>query len=325
MALILTEAGEGIGLGHFIRCSAIYDACNASDINCQMIVNYQGTSTIQRQDILLENWLKDSKIIEEVGRGSSCILVDSYLANEKFFSKLSQLFQQVMVIDDCNRIPYSSQWLINPNITGDTLNYTNQEAQILAGRKYTILRPAFTAYKKKHMIKPEIKHIFLTMGGTDSGQLLPPLIKYLKQRSYTLDVIAGSSTYQQELIQMELADSQCQIHGFVESEDMVMIMQQTDLAICGAGQTIHELACLGIPTIAIGIADNQELNLDSYFQASFLLEKLYGDMPDLLTRLENLLQQFTPSTRTQLSQRGQDIMDGKGAQRIAEIIQGLEQ
>ena len=43
-----------------------------------------------------------------------------------------------------------------------------------------------------------------------------------------------------------------------------------DLAISASGQTLYELACIGVPTIAIGIIDNQKNNIKNWINQGFI-------------------------------------------------------
>ena len=47
-------------------------------------------------------------------------------------------------------------------------------------------------------------------------------------------------------------------------------MGQVDLAVSAAGQTLYELAQMGVPTIAIQVADNQKDNIEGWLKAGFI-------------------------------------------------------
>ena len=61
--LILTEAGQGIGYGHFTRCSAILELAIEKNLDCKMIVDWVGENTINELGINLP-WVENlEKII----------------------------------------------------------------------------------------------------------------------------------------------------------------------------------------------------------------------------------------------------------------------
>ena len=99
-------------------------------------------------------------------------------------------------------------------------------------------------------------------------------------------------------------------------------MQEADLAISAAGQTLYELACIGCPTLALRVAANQEGQMRTMEQAGFL--RVIGDaeqadvIPCLRESLLSLLDDA--NARGEMAAAGQQLVDGKGAIRVAKSI-----
>jgi RimJ/RimL family protein N-acetyltransferase len=95
-------------------------------------------------------------------------------------------------------------------------------------------------------------------------------------------------------------------------------MAQADCAISAAGGTVLELLCLGVPTLAGAIADNQRLGGESL--ASRQLIRYVGGLPSAETEtLRQAIEQLwlDEPWRDRLSQNGWAAVDGSGAQRTA--------
>jgi spore coat polysaccharide biosynthesis predicted glycosyltransferase SpsG len=102
------------------------------------------------------------------------------------------------------------------------------------------------------------------------------------------------------------------------------LMLEADLAIATGGQTLYELARMGIPTIAVMVSDNQANDIAGWEQAGFLR---YAGTPsdiDMEDRLVFSLRQFESyDTRLECSRLGRSHIDGNGARRIARILSEL--
>ena len=98
-------------------------------------------------------------------------------------------------------------------------------------------------------------------------------------------------------------------------------MLESDIAISACGQTLYELAFLGVPTIAVTVADNQSINARGWQKTGFIeygghwsKTALSGNIKSLIDKLRD------PELRRKNTFIGRDIVDGKGAIRIAEYF-----
>ena len=115
-------------------------------------------------------------------------------------------------------------------------------------------------------IKNEIKTVLITLGGNDLRNLTPKILNLLKSEPFTKKVIIGNSF-----------DNLCEIEKFDDdliyapnSKQMLEAMENVDLAISSAGQTLYELARVGVPTIAVGVVDNQINNIKNWQKQGFI-------------------------------------------------------
>jgi spore coat polysaccharide biosynthesis predicted glycosyltransferase SpsG len=103
---------------------------------------------------------------------------------------------------------------------------------------------------------------------------------------------------------------------------MHALMLKADLAVTGGGQTTYELAATGTPAVAICIAENQRVSLKGLAEAGTL--EFVGDAvdDDLELKLKSALTGLggDPKRRQTMSERGQRLVDGRGAERVAQEI-----
>ncbi len=320
-AIILTEGGKSIGLGHIYRCEAIIQGLNKLDIDCFFIIN--GNSSIRglniNTDFKIQNWLEEDKNIIE--SDSEVLIVDSYLVPLDILEKLASKFKLAVYIDDYNRLEYPPGLVINSSAASSQLNYIRKNGtEYLLGLKYHPLRLEFWDCDKK-VVNRQVKNILITFGGTDMQNLTPSILKLLSQRTEINKKVVVSKGFSNIIEIEKYADRSCDIIRFPDAQEMKSIMIETDIAISASGQSLFELARVGTPTIAIAVADNQDLNVKGWLDTGFIEFAGWWDDPDLITNISKKLDHLMEySVRIKKSKVGQAIVDGFGALQIGKQI-----
>ena len=100
-----------------------------------------------------------------------------------------------------------------------------------------------------------------------------------------------------------MADSTTELIYSPTAEEMKNVMINSDIAVSAAGQTLGELARVGVPAIAIGIADNQINNVRGWSNVgcieyagwhddTYLREKLLSCIASLSPIESSIIQKF---------------------------------
>jgi UDP-2,4-diacetamido-2,4,6-trideoxy-beta-L-altropyranose hydrolase len=98
------------------------------------------------------------------------------------------------------------------------------------------------------------------------------------------------------------------------------VVDQVDLAVSAAGLTAYELACAGIPQVAVAIVSNQA-RVAAGLRRSGLAPCLDLCAGDSLDGLGDALEQLQdPDVRAAVSELGRSTFDGAGAARAAEAL-----
>ena len=101
---------------------------------------------------------------------------------------------------------------------------------------------------------------------------------------------------------------------------MKQAMLDSDIAISAGGQTLYELARVGVPAMAIVVAENQMNNVRGWQKAGFIEYAGWWDdkhLPDMLIAGLRVLNNF--HVRRNRSFKGREHVDGLGAKRIVEF------
>ena len=322
--LFLTEGGRNIGFGHITRCEALSQGFEAKGIRPKFIIN--GDDSVI--DLLPEgryqifDWIKERGRLFEQIRKTNVVVIDSYLANLKFYKRLSDLVKVPVYIDDNKRIDYPKGVVINSSIYAEKIGYpASKEIIYLLGSKYIFLRKEFWEINEKE-IKEEVKSIMVTFGGDDSKNMTLLVLDFLNQ--YYPDVIKKvviGKRFRKIQDLDRLKNSRTFFSYDPDAEGMKNIMIDSDIAISAAGATLYELARVGLPSIVVTVANNQLNNAIGWKNAGYIEYAGYYNDPDLLKNLKSCIEKFTNvGRRIACSKFGRSIVSGQGAKFVAESI-----
>ncbi len=104
---------------------------------------------------------------------------------------------------------------------------------------------------------------------------------------------------------------------------MAEIMASVDVAVSAAGQTLNELAWLGIPTYLIRTGIDQQGNWEYYNCHNLSLGAVSYDDEDWESALKTVLKNATYESRVELSHRLKKLLSGKGADEICSLVNKL--
>lgn len=320
---ILTEGGVGIGLGHVVRCSAIYAAFEEFKYSPVMIVN--GDDSVKKNLVagkyLLNNWienLQNQQFLDD----AEIVVVDSYLANENIYRYISKKVNFPVFFDDNIRLNYPRGTVVNGAIFAEQMNYPeNPEITYLLGNNYSPLRKVFWDVPGKKNSN-DILTLLLTMGGSDIRNLTPGIIQFIQKKipGIAIKVIVGDSFTNIAEIKKYASVNTELVFNANESK-MKDIMSEADVAVSSGGQTLYELARMGVPAIAVQTAENQKYSIMGWVKAGFI--EYAGGWNDFKL-LNNILSCFkkleSVSVRKQKSAIGINFVDGQGARRIVKKL-----
>lgn len=297
---------------------------------------------------ILQELTQRAELPEEVlSRMSSqrkdiAILVDSYYVTEKYLAELKKRITTIYM-DDIYAFSYPVDMLINYNIYGEEMGYEKDAAfadtKLLLGANYVPLREEFSAGAGYVQSRKELSlgaanvtpaeegGILITTGGSDSfnlaGQLLMEAMKYdaLKEKEY--HVVSGSLNPHIGELQA-LAQKHENIHIHCNVTNMAELMAESEVALSAGGSTLYELCAVGVPVIAFSFAENQERLVQTFVKRGIAQ---YGGnyrtdgnkmIQNTIAGLETLLED--KNLRTEYRKKARTLVDGKGADRIAEAL-----
>lgn len=277
----------------------------------------------------------------------AAVFVDSYYVTASYLTALSACLKpfggRLYYIDDVLSFAYPADCLINYNIYGPDKEDAYRQLYQKAGQKCprlalgTLYAPLHVQYQglPKRVVKETAKSILISTGGADPGHIGIRLAEYIVRSQdvsgpkgrigdFEFHFVVGAMNQDREKLAniAALRDGK-NITLHYNTSNMSGLMQRSDLAISAAGSTLYELCATQTPTVTYIWADNQIPGAEGFVKHGVM--ECAGDirsMPDyppkLLTAALELAGDY--KRRVQIANRQQEVVDGKGAERIVEEL-----
>jgi len=336
--VIRADAGIRIGTGHVMRCLALAQAWRDAGGRVICITSCSIKALLKRLQEerftlhLLDNswpdagdWNSTGGILREYP--GAWVVLDGYHFTTEYQIKIRGAGYGVLVIDDMAHLShYAADILLNQNLHAEELVYSVAPGtRLLLGTQYALLRREFLVWQGwQREIPPLAKHVLVTLGGADKGNATMEIIRALEKTEVTgleVTVIIGAGNPHAEMINKKAEESVFPLRVLHDVTSMPELMAWADVAISAAGSTVWELMFLGVPTVLVSIADNQDMIAES---ASAARASVAGGIKG-----ENAVAALTGSIRelirdapkrAQLSQQGRRLVDGLGAERVVAAL-----
>ncbi len=337
MFYIRADANATIGSGHIMRCLVIANALKrrgedtvfiTADREAEQLINNNGFQVISLDTTWnhLDSEFDKLKYTINV-IGIKKLLLDSYFITEDYLARLRKITKTIY-IDDLNEYRYPVDMLINYSLCADQLEYEKKytvDTRLLIGSNYTPLREEFSNIKR--IQKESVTDILITTGGSDAYNIAGTLIKYIRYRpefdAVNLHVVVGAfNTNRDKLAIME--ETYQNVIVYYNVTRMSELMKNCDIALSAGGTTLYELCACGIPSICFTFADNQIEGAKEFDRQGLLYYA--GDvrisMESCIDRIISKIKILNNDEvyRRRLSKKVMTVVDGMGANRIAEEI-----
>jgi UDP-2,4-diacetamido-2,4,6-trideoxy-beta-L-altropyranose hydrolase len=302
------DGNDHVGAGHVARCVPLATAFEQLGWRVRFVGEYGGLASwlLQRAGIAVDPPDPDGPCGIAVAECDAAV-VDSYLLAPESICQLAAEVP-VVTLGEANRCP-TRGIVIDYHL--DRADAT--EDDLLAGPQFAPIDPAFAGAGRAGA---EVRRMLVTLGGSLPArrllaQLIPSASAVFPQAEI---VIAG------EAPQLPALATPPRLVTLPWPTALVDVVGSIDLAVTAAGLTAYELACAGIPEVAIAIVPNQRRVVDGLRTRSLApcLDLTRGDSPAELAEILERLRD--PAIRRQLAERGSGAFDGRGALRAASAL-----
>ena len=229
-----------------------------------------------------------------------------------------------VTIDEWGDERITSDLLINGTIVPSWHRYElTGEVQCCVGPNYALLDESFAQAHDLERPVREGSRILIALGGDDPFFLTRKALNALERvgRSFTGVVVIGPAFTDGPEIRQQAARSKHRWEVLENISDMARRMLEADVAVTGGGGIALELACTGTPGFILCEVDHQLETADVLERQGAAVHLGLGTAlseQDLAQKVSDLL--GDRARRTAMQRAGKDLVDGKGCQRVAELI-----
>lgn len=354
-ALFRVDASAGMGAGHFMRClnlglalkkrghdiafayvklpRALSSLLVANSIpSFKLAINTTGKRATEYS--IYDQWLSgsqsdDARAFLSVSKETrpDCVIVDHYALDSVWENLVRGHTEKVLVIDDLANREHSCDFLLDQNFHTDMVSryrsFVNPETRLLLGPKFALLGEGFRIERASLCERDgKVRNILIFFGGGDPENCTEMVLKVLE--CMPLNGVAVTVLVGDQHPAIASLEKRCKERGYkflIQSEDVPRLMSKAHLCIGAAGVSTWERCCLGLPTLAITIADNQV----PIAQAAAVKGAIcyLGEQRKVTSiSLERTLRKMmsSPDNLMKMSRVAMALVDGNGTERISEII-----
>ena len=340
LAVFRVDAGPAIGGGHVMRCLTLAEALSKAGWRCLFATTSETEDTVPglarsgfaRLPMPADPTEQPAALQRELPDGPDLLVVDHYGLDVAFESACRAWATRILVIDDLADRPHDCDILIDQTYGRAAEDYTSlvpERCEVLAGAQYALLRPAFAAARPEALARREaqqgrIDRILVSMGTVDPRNATGLVLEGVREAGLdaTVDVVLGSGAPHMEAVR-EQTEAMTSARLLTDVADIATLMSNADLAIGAGGTTSWERCCLGLPTLAVTIADNQVTVLEELARSGAV--RPLGDLCDLsASAVAATLHELTsgPAKVKAMSTAAQAVCDGRGPVRLLVTLAG---
>ena len=287
--LFCTEAGSHIGGGHLARCLTLAQALKNRGACISFYCNEEAWEFKNLQNSKFAPC--DAKDLK--ANYFDLIIIDHYGMNAEHDHGFRPYTKKIMVIDDLANRTHDCDMLLDFSPSRNCSDYKSlipEQCKIFTGIEYIILRPDFFKLATKPRQTNTTKNIFLTMGSIDGKLMLPRVLEMIEKsnETYEIHVMVTGKTKTLSNVETQKKNSKHNIQIHKNLKNPAHLMHSCDFAITAGGMTCLELVSLGVPTLAMIVAENQIENVTTLDHKNFV-KRIKGPNEILpsITKLQN--------------------------------------
>jgi spore coat polysaccharide biosynthesis predicted glycosyltransferase SpsG len=331
--LFRCDASPEIGLGHLVRCLALADEVHekhGAAVSFAMrpgalaseMVKQRGYPILSPRDsgaLDQEVWLRECMVTS----GAQTLVVD--VRDDLSKATLDALASNgavIALLEDSSDRRWAADLAFYPPVPQVRgADWSGFRGRLCVGWEWVILRSQFSGpIVLRHNSKSSL---LIAMGGSDPAGLTLKAVRAVDRLDGDFEsvIIAGAGFCHWQSLRDLLGKARRRFKVREDVTEMSAAMAEADLAICSFGMTAYELAAMGVPSVYSCLTADHDESASALVAAGMGVSVGVDDQ-DTETRLaaavESLL--MDEDTRVRMSARARELVDGRGASRVAELL-----
>lgn len=292
------DASVEIGTGHVMRCLSLADQLTDDGIVCHFISRsdpgHLHNKILKRGHILWKlpspknraygahpdtpahaawlggAWAEDASASRDILHkiDPACLILDHYALDAVWERVALSDTTRLVVIDDLADRRHEARVLIDHSIGRSPEDYAwlvPRNAEVLTGPRFALIRPEFSERRARALARREaanMRRLLISLGGIDRDNSTLAIMDVLSASrlpaDLTIQVVLGENSPFVQAVQARAEHMPQPTEVLVGVTNMADLMTEADFCIGAGGTTVWERCVLGLPTIVVPIAANQE-------------------------------------------------------------------
>ena len=253
------------------------------------------------------------------------IVVDHYGLGDTWESAVRERTRRILAMDDFPARKHDCDLLVDQNLRSaeSYAPYVPSSARVLAGTRFALLRDEFaTLHIADRRRRDAIQTVLVCFGGADSRDHTSAAVEALQPLAKSLRVTVVLGAANAHRANVVTACRTLPNHEILATPpNLPTLLAASDLVIGAGGTMTWERACVGVPTIAVGIAANQVDVLQRLLEDGYALgipEMFEPDVAAIRALVVTALR--SPAMVAGMARRALTLVDGKGARRVVDAM-----
>lgn len=315
-----TAGGDGYGYGHISRSLTLADQLRSNYPNVKIEFHVTGPRWIF--DKITQRGYTTQHVPEIAGIGKTgptpaAIIVDMLEPAHTLLARYRSNRIPLLIFSDLAVEPIDGAIVVAPQHAESI-----RTKFLYAGPDYMVMDTGFGEINRcPRRIIDDGTHLLITLGGehiTKTTNFIRSLVTEQHHQWKRITWIVGSDT----AVDASTVPSHVNLLPFTQR--MPTLIQSADIALVAGGFTKLEAACCGTPACIVAICEHQTIlgrAFARHHSARYLGSIDTLDAKDVAIALEQL--RSDPAARSQMSQSGKQLVDGRGAERVCSIVASL--
>lgn len=272
---IRADASSSIGSGHIRRMSILAQHLERRSIIPVLLCSEDTLKFLSSLDYVFSavHVIEDENdgpqlLMDHYGESLKAIFFDHYRLDSKVHIKYRNVALILIAIDDMADRYLDVDVLFDVNLGRNPESYIDllpNECERFVGAQYQIIKSDFYKYRFQTLTQRlnaqgRIQRIFVSMGGTDALSLTSKIVINVTKIFPTcyVDIVTGSVSPNLDALKQMVKLFGIRVTLHVDIPNVAELMSKADLAIGAGGTMTWERNCLGLPSILLIVADNQQ-------------------------------------------------------------------
>lgn len=328
------DASTEIGSGHVMRCLALAEGLRARGAQVRFICsdavgNLNGLIAARGFDlaVLSAPMARDAdEALTRLGGPVEWLVVDHYGLGQPWEARLRAGAERVLVMDDLAEQRHDCDVLVDPMYPGEAGRYTDlvpPSAALLLGPRYAQMDADYARQGHAARIPVVADRLLVFFGGSDLPDLTGRTLRAISGsslRSLPAEIVVGQANpHASALAGLAARRPGTTIHG--PQPSLAALMSTCTVSAGAGGVTLWERMCMGLVGVVVSLADNQAPSCHALDGAGYIT--YLGTSNDvteahLSAGIRAVLDE--PELARSRAERGQALVDGLGARRVAEVM-----